>query len=72
MMQYIGLMGILFKTVQSSFFCAFPTSNTENKDKEKPNTTKMTLRSISQVNVNAKDAKLPSVQKHTKKYHIQI
>jgi hypothetical protein len=49
------------------FFSTFPISPTENKEQEKPNTTKITLRSISQVNVNAKDASLPSVEKHTTK-----
>jgi hypothetical protein len=32
------------------FFCAFPTSPSKEKDTEEPKTTKMTLRSISQVN----------------------
>jgi hypothetical protein len=47
------------------FFCAFPTSPSKEKDKEEANTAKMTLRSISQVSINAKDAKLPSVKRHT-------
>jgi hypothetical protein len=52
--------------VKLIFFCAFPTLNTADKHIDNEDMTKMTPHSISQVNMNAKDGKLPSVEKHTK------